>query len=125
MTVARLWAPLVAIATLLAFAQPSEAEKRCRKGIPCGNTCISATKTCHVGSGDATSARPLTSSAAADSQPDTAHVPAAWVASSRGSTYYRNGCSGGRRLSPENRIYFATEEQAQRAGYRRSRTDGC
>lgn len=51
MTVARLWAPLAAIATLLVFAQPSEAQKRCRKGIPCGNTCISAAKTCHVGIG--------------------------------------------------------------------------
>ena len=125
MRVARLWAPLATIATLLVFVQPSEAQKRCRKGIPCGNTCISATKTCHVGSGDATSATPLTSTAAPDSQPDTANVSAPWVASSRGSTYYRNGCSGGRRLSPANRIYFATEEEAQRAGYRRSRTDGC
>jgi hypothetical protein len=35
---------LVAIA-----AQSATAQKNCKKGIPCGNTCISASKTCHVG----------------------------------------------------------------------------
>jgi hypothetical protein len=28
----------------------AEAQKRCVKGIPCGNTCISANKTCRIGS---------------------------------------------------------------------------
>jgi hypothetical protein len=125
MTVARVWAPLAAIGALLLFAPPAEAQKVCRKGIPCGNTCISARKTCHVGSGDATAAEPRASTAASVSQPDTANASAPWVASSRGSTYYRNACSGARRLSSANRIYFATEDQAQGAGYRRSRTDGC
>src|SRR5688572_10957598 len=41
---------------LVAAAIPAEAQRRCTKGIPCGNTCISATKTCRVGSGSATKA---------------------------------------------------------------------
>ena len=49
----------------------------------------------------------------------------AWVASSRGHTYYRRGCSTANRLSPANLIYFRTEEEAQQAGYRRSTSRGC
>lgn len=43
---------------LLLLATPAASQKRCVKGIPCGGTCISASKTCHVGSGSATARRP-------------------------------------------------------------------
>lgn len=36
---------------LIALASPASAQRRCKKGIPCGGSCISATKTCRVGSG--------------------------------------------------------------------------
>ena len=106
------------------LAGNAEAQKNCRKGIPCGNTCIAANKVCRVGS---PSARPTTppSPIVGDS---TAVAPAnnmAWVASSRGHTYYQRGCSTANRLSPANLIYFRTEEEAQRAGYRRSTSRGC
>ena len=124
--IGRAWALSAVIVALLAFAPPTEAQKRCRKGIPCGNTCIAATKTCHVGSSGATTATPRTATAAPEpQQPDTAHAPAPWVGSSRGSTYYRSGCSGARQLSPANVIYFRTQEEAETAGYTRSRTRGC
>lgn len=48
-----------------------------------------------------------------------------WVASVRGDTYYRTGCSGGNQLAVGNRIYFQSEAEAQAAGYRRSRSSGC
>lgn len=48
----------------------------------------------------------------------------AWVASSRGHTYYRRGRKTVRRLSIANLIYFRTEEDARRAGYLRSRARG-
>lgn len=123
----RAWPWFVAIGAVLLLASPAEAQKQCRKGIPCGNTCIAATKTCRVGAGaaTATTARAGDSTEAPATQADTVSPSAPWVASSRGSTYYRNDCSGARRLSPANRIYFATEEEARRAGYRRSRTQGC
>ena len=102
----------------------AEGQKNCRKGIPCGNTCIAANKVCHVGT---PSTRP-TASPAPTSSDSTAVTPTnamTWVASSRGHTYYRRGCSTANRLSPANLIYFRTEEEAQQAGYRRSTSRGC
>lgn len=40
-----------------------------------------------------------------------------FFASSRGSKYYSLGCSAGKTIKQENRIYFATGEDAQKAGY--------
>lgn len=40
-----------------------------------------------------------------------------FFASNRGSKYYSLGCSGGRTIKPENRIYFETKEEAEKAGY--------
>ncbi len=108
--------------SLLAVSN-AEGQKNCRKGIPCGNTCIAANKVCHVGT---PSTAPTASPAAASDS--TAVAPTnsmAWVASSRGHTYYRRGCSTANRLSSANLIYFQTEEEAQRAGYRRSTSRGC
>ena len=104
--------------SLLALTS-AEGQKNCRKGIPCGNTCIAANKVCHIGT-------PST-------QPTVPHdsitVPQkdsmAWVASPRGHTYYRRGCTTANRLSRTILIYFRTEEEAQRAGYRRSASRGC
>jgi len=98
-------------------------QKNCRKGIRCGNSCIAANKTCRIG-GPATTKVPET-------QPDSAAKPGTpaligdWVGSSIGSTYYRAGCSGARKLSPKNLIYFKTEEEAQKHGRRRSVQKGC
>lgn len=40
-----------------------------------------------------------------------------FFASSRGSKYYSLGCSGGKTIKQENRIYFGTKEEAEEAGY--------
>ncbi len=40
-----------------------------------------------------------------------------FFASNRGSKYYSIGCSGGKTIKQENRIYFATREEAEKAGY--------
>jgi hypothetical protein len=40
-----------------------------------------------------------------------------FFASSRGSKYYPVGCSTGKTIKQENRIYFTTGEEAQTAGY--------
>jgi hypothetical protein len=40
-----------------------------------------------------------------------------FFASSKGSKYYSLGCSGGKTIKQENRIYFATGEEAEQAGY--------
>lgn len=40
-----------------------------------------------------------------------------FFASNRGSKYYSLGCSSGKTIKQENRIYFSTREEAERAGY--------
>ena len=109
------------LALLLLVAAPAEAQKRCKKGIPCGNSCISATKTCRVGGGS--SSAPQRGEPSVTPQPLATAAPAStdapWVASSRGSTYYRRGCSAARKLSQANLLFFKTEAEAQKASYRR------
>src|SRR3989442_11547546 len=120
----RRWPVRYALFTFLGFSLlvvgNAEGQKHCRKGIPCGNTCIAANKVCHIGTPSAppTASR---SESAAVAQNDSM----AWVASSRGHTYYRRGCSTANRLSPANLIYFRTEGEAERAGYSRSTSRGC
>lgn len=40
-----------------------------------------------------------------------------YFASSRGSKYYSLSCSAGKTIKQENRVYFATGEEAEQAGY--------
>ena len=40
-----------------------------------------------------------------------------FFASNRGSKYYSIGCSGGKTIKQENRVYFTTREEAEKAGY--------
>ena len=40
-----------------------------------------------------------------------------FFASSRGTKYYSIGCSAGKDIKQENRVYFATKEEAEKAGY--------
>ena len=40
-----------------------------------------------------------------------------YFASSRGKKYYSVGCSAGKTIKQENRVYFETSEEAEAAGY--------
>lgn len=40
-----------------------------------------------------------------------------FFASSKGSKYYTTSCSAGKTIKQENRVYFATGEEAETAGY--------
>ena len=136
---------ILTLGMLLTSATALEAQKRCTKGIPCGNTCIAASKTCRIGTprqeptrrvlpsvvrGDSARGAPANADTAqarehGAASRDSTRVNAPWVASSRGQVYYARGCSAARRLAPQNLIYFRTAEEAERAGYRRSRSRGC
>lgn len=48
-----------------------------------------------------------------------------YVASSRGEVYYWVQCAAWRSLSVKNLRFFKTRSEAQRAGYRPSRSEGC
>lgn len=132
---------VVALGTIALSPVALEAQKRCTKGIPCGNTCIAATKTCRVGTGtarpaprpaaprptavvpDSTPRASADRATAASAEPSVSEKPE--VASSRGQVYYARGCSAANELAPANRILFKSAEEAEAAGYRRSRSRGC
>ncbi|MFZ2072803.1 MAG: hypothetical protein WA101_01975 [Minisyncoccia bacterium] len=40
-----------------------------------------------------------------------------YFASNRGQKYYSIGCSAGKTIKQENRIYFSTPSEAEQAGY--------
>lgn len=44
-------------------------------------------------------------------------VGKSFFASSRGQKYYSVGCSAGKTIKQENRIYFSTKAEAEKAGY--------
>ncbi|MCX6752189.1 MAG: hypothetical protein NTZ87_01670 [Candidatus Nomurabacteria bacterium] len=48
---------------------------------------------------------------------NTISVGKTFFASSKGGKYYTISCSAGKTIKQENRIYFATGEEAQKAGY--------
>jgi hypothetical protein len=43
--------------------------------------------------------------------------PGSYVASKSGAKYYLTGCSGASRIKQENRVYFASAQEARAAGY--------
>ncbi len=113
-------------ASIALAATPADAQRRCTKGIPCGNTCISADRVCRIGASpapgprDAATAAPQTLLGTSTA---TARDSAAfgWVGSVDGTVYYRAICSVATRLWPEERAYFRLESDAVARGYRRSR----
>ena len=49
--------------------------------------------------------------------PETNSSGKTFFASSRGSKYYSTSCSAGKTIKQENRVWFTTGEEAERAGY--------
>ena len=49
--------------------------------------------------------------------PQNTNQNANYFASSRGTKYYTLGCSAGKSLSQNNRVYFNTSAEAEKAGY--------
>jgi hypothetical protein len=115
----------LAATILLLAATAAEAQKNCKKGIPCGGTCIAANKTCHVGSASPTPATSPAVAATAAQVASKSDTTGEWIGSSAGHTYYRAGCSGAKALKPTNVIHFKTEADAKTAGYTRSAQKGC
>ena len=127
---------LVLLSAALFATTPLNAQKNCSKGIPCGNSCISALKVCRIGSPAAapvprydpqpTSTRP----AYVAPVPVTSATPVAatpgivqWIGQPHGRVYYRASCQAAKEL-PEP-IYFSTAVAAEQLGYRRSQVPAC
>lgn len=112
------------------FAAGLEAQPVCRRGKPCGNTCIAMNRTCRVGAGTARAA-PSPPSVPASAEQPAATAPsgvpegAQYVASSRGRIYYWVGCSAWRSLSVANLRFFSSRVEAVATGYTPSQSAGC
>lgn len=61
--------------------------------------------------------KPSTKAPAAPPKATQSVTAKTFFASSRGNKYYSIGCSGGKTIKQENRVYFATKEEAENAGY--------
>ena len=122
---------LVALCLTMSAVSTAIAQKRCVKGIPCGVSCISASKTCRIGAGSTTTQKlpkvvPPTRSTTVESKATPAvPVGALYVASKRGQVFYWIGCDAWKDLAASNLIYFKSPEEARAAGYRSSATRGC
>lgn len=127
------------------------AAPNCRKGIPCGNSCIAANRTCHRDSAPIPPARttpqvaptpaatpaPAVAPSAASAPPPVVPVPAPlprqsptggitlWIASEADRIYFAPDCPAAADIAPANRRYFPDEETAEAAGFRRSSAPGC
>lgn len=113
---------LLLLSLLVCATTPLVAQKNCKKGKPCGNTCIARDKVCHKdtpGSPAPTNAPPPVPLSTG------AEASAPWVASPQGHTYYKNtsSCRGGQQL--KSKIYFRDEKAAEAAGYTRSKQSTC
>ena len=122
---------LVLLGASLFATAPLHAQKNCRKGIPCGRSCISASKVCRIGSPAAEPVPrydpPPTYVAPEAVTPATAVAVSAqldqWIGQPHGRVYYRASCQAAKEL-PEP-IYFRTAADAEHLGYRRSLVPGC
>src|SRR5688500_5241357 len=98
---------------LCAFASETSAQPNCKKGIPCGNSCISASNTCRIGTRPEPkpSAEPPPTPASAQGlrasgYPANSYATGPWVASVDGTVYYRRECSTASKLMEDERVYF-------------------
>ncbi len=117
-------AMVIGLACLLCGTR-ADAQRNCRKGIPCGNTCISATKTCRIGSGTRPAAKPNPSSTPKAqtlvAPADSAQWP--WVADTIQRIYLASACIGTASLPASARMLFRREQEIQRLGFVRAKPD--
>jgi hypothetical protein len=133
---------MLVVLTITATIWPAtaEAQRNCSKGKPCGNSCISRDKVCRIESPANTPApapETVRSSTVEPSQnllspAQTEDLPPAataseypWVASFADGIYFKATCPAAQDLAPSNRRYIRSIQDAESAGFRRSRTPSC
>lgn len=121
----------LAIAGILCVAQPAVAAN-CKKGKPCGNSCIAQNKVCRIGTTNAPATyrpRPVLSTASfADLGPGTEvrrNEPVVWIGIKANKHLYRPDCPFVRDFGTEQRAYFNTLADAFHQGYTKAADDGC
>jgi hypothetical protein len=113
---------------------PIDAQPRCKKGCPCGNACISCSKTCRIGTPAAepkpAASRPAAPSnaaalVAAPSKKDTAAYTGAWYGSSANRFYFRANCPVAALLAIGDQVVMPDSAAAESIGFRRLVMPGC
>ncbi len=135
----------LSMALLCALSAPSFSAN-CKKGKPCGNSCISWDKTCRIGS--SYSPPPASSysppPATLYSSPSTAQpqaqqyrpsaaaplesggtLPTEWVADPATRVYFRAGCEASGLVPQERQVRIRHEQTLIGMGYKRSNEPGC
>lgn len=122
---------VLAVASLVASTAHAQ---HCTKGIPCGNSRISATKTCHKGAGTAWGG-PSETSPSPQVRLDTrlekeggyavADSMAPYVASLSARTFMARTCSALRYVDRFDRRFYRDSLDAMKAGFTHARGDGC
>lgn len=116
-----------------------DAQRNCKTGKPCGNTCISKDKVCHVGTTSQPPPAPATLVAPAPTPAvpgvtvlGHAGIPAgdsAWpfVANRQLRDYYANvpSCAYAARIPPAERVFFRARHEAESWGLLKSVNPGC
>lgn len=135
---------IVLVAATLLVAMPLHAQ-HCRKGIPCGNSCISASKTCRVGRGTAWGGPSSTSEPARPRSTRTepsapslnlrstgrggyavADTNAPYLGWPYVGMYYARTCSYLPYIPRDSLTrWFRTPDDAEKAGFKRSPLPGC
>lgn len=118
----------IAVLFLAVLSSAASAQRQCKKGIPCGGTCISATKTCHVGTPtprDTTEQAAIIRRLTGDTADRSTAVFGPFVGSVDGTVYYATSCTTAAKLTVDERVYFRDEQDAIAKGYHRSRAKNC
>ena len=121
--------PRFLLALLLAFILPeaASAQRNCKKGISCGNSCISAGRVCRIGARPAapseTEPSPTAKSTSAKllTAPDSARAAKVW-ANKKSRVYH---CPGSKYYGATTSGEFMTERDAIAAGYRGAYRHTC
>lgn len=135
------------VAALLAMLPTQSHAKNCKNSQPCGNSCISWSKTCRVGASaprpapayrpppaqpapPSNRARPLTGgSSRTVSTPAATFAPGSatsvWVGLKANMLLYRSDCPFIKDFSSEQRVYFDRVSAANAAGFEQAADFGC
>lgn len=124
---------------LLALPTPIQAQRNCKKGIPCGGSCISASKTCRAGSSEPVTLRADDRSDTQKAKQSLAAIEARfaqptatasltlirYVADVSGKYYYPITCIWASDIPPESRVFFVASAAAESMRFARAPIKKC
>lgn len=141
MSSARWLAPVLLVLMVaggLAVPRQLEAQRQCKTGCPCGNACISCSKTCRTNPGTAAKSTPTAPpkpAPAAASAPAAAALKAVatpatpgaaiWSGSQANALFFLPGCPLSKALLPMDRVTVQDSSELVAKGWKRLVAIGC